>query len=98
MEKFKNKICWVCDKQGWAFHNNARRLAALMPEYNHIFWFPNEGRGFFTIDQAVKSLKEVNPDLIVVQHPWAFDFCSLTGKPMVFRMACRASRIWKEDE
>ncbi len=35
----KPKICWIADVQGWAYHNRARAVSALMPAYSHRIVF-----------------------------------------------------------
>jgi hypothetical protein len=32
----RQTIAWIADQPGWAYDNRAKRLSALLPEYDHV--------------------------------------------------------------
>ena len=35
IQRGKPNIAWIADQPGWAYHNRARGVSALLPQYEH---------------------------------------------------------------
>ena len=91
-ESKKPRIIWLCDKDGWAFWNNGNNLADNLPDYDH-FILEQTGPDLVLLEEV---MVEIQPDIVMIQHPWAFQINARLQFPMAIRLACRAFRVWPD--
>jgi hypothetical protein len=90
LESKQPRILWLNDKAGWAFHNNAMNIARQLGHYDHFVIIQNT----FDIVLIEETITEIQPNIVMIQHPWGFKLNKRLKFPMAIRLACRSFRVW----
>jgi len=85
----KPKILWMSDVPGWAYHNRATVLAAMLGNYDH-YVLPVGG---MPQDMFVKLIGDIKPDITVLMHPSGFQTFNDLGKIVFTATGMRAMEL-----